>query len=62
MYNYSKQIFVPMLTNSVALRRGEELILELSVQKKGPKETTGPQKRRFSEVQKTRDATSGKKR
>ena len=57
MFNYSKQVLVPMLTNSVPVSKGEELSLEICLNKNAQ----GGKKRRFSELQKSKDAVSGKK-
>ena len=47
-------IYVPMLTNSVAVSKGEELILEIIANSKGE---SGQKQRfgRFSELQKAKD-------
>ena len=57
MCNYSKQVLVPMLTNSVPVSKGEDLILEMCLNKNAQ----GGKKRRFSELPKVKDAVSGKK-
>ena len=60
--NYSKQVVIPFVTNSRAVSKGEELILESNWSRKSAKGSGRDGKRRFSDFQKNKDAEACKKK
>ena len=59
LFNYSKLVVIPFLTNSTAVSKGDELILQISLTKKKP--AKGTAQTRFSEVQKNKESQTHKR-
>lgn len=59
LFNYSKQVIIPFLTNSAAVSKGDELILEIAGPKKKDKQPVS--QKRFSDLQKNADSQATKR-